>query len=47
MLKDIMNTVVYIHIERERDIMGRKWNNIKEKRHPRMLIRVVYMLNLA
>lgn len=30
--KDIMNTVVYIHIERERDIMGRKWNNIKEKK---------------
>lgn len=30
--KDIMKFVVYIHTGRERDIMGRKWNNIKEKK---------------
>ncbi len=27
-----MKFVVYIHTGRERDIMGRKWNNIKEKK---------------
>lgn len=30
--EDIMKFVVYIHTGRERDIMGRKWNNIKEKK---------------
>lgn len=36
---------VYINDEREWNIMGRKWNNIKEKKRQKMLILVGFMLS--